>query len=251
MKAMILAAGYGTRLKPITNNIPKALVGVNNITLLENAINTVAKFGFDDVLINIHYLAEKIKNFIDNNNFSVKVTISDESKRLLDIGGGLKNVSWFFDNEPFLLFNVDIVSDINLSKMMEFHKSSEALVTLATRKRKSSRYLLFDEDNKLVGWRNDKNGEEKLVRKSDTFFKQTAFSGIHIIEPKIFELMPKKNKFSIIELYLNLANDYWLQSYDHSDSQWVDAGEKQGLIQAREILNKNKKIRTGTKNENN
>jgi len=251
MKAMILAAGYGTRLKPITNNIPKALVGVNNITLLENAINTVAKFGFDDVLINIYYLAEKIKNFIDNNNFSVKVTISDESKRLLDIGGGLKNVSWFFDNEPFLLFNVDIVSDINLSKMMEFHKSSEALVTLATRKRKSSRYLLFDEDNKLVGWRNDKNGEEKLVRKSDTFFKQTAFSGIHIIEPKIFELMPKKNKFSIIELYLNLANDYWLQSYDHSDSQWVDAGKKQGLIQAREILNKNKKIRTGTKNENN
>ena len=124
-------------------------------------------------------------------------------------------------------------------------------MTLATRKRKSSRYLLFDEDNKLVGWRNDKNGEEKLVRKSDTFFKQMAFSGIHIIEPKIFELMPKKNKFSIIELYLNLANDYWLQSYDHSDSQWIDVGKKQGLIQAREILNKNEKIRTGTKNENN
>jgi MurNAc alpha-1-phosphate uridylyltransferase len=237
MKAMILAAGYGTRLKPITNNIPKALVEVNNITLLENAINTITKFGFEDVVINIHHFAEKMKNFINKNTFPAKISISDESKRSLDIGGGLKNVSWFFDNEPFLLFNVDVVSDINLSKMMEFHKSSEALVTLACRKRKSSRYLLFDEDNKLVGWRNDKNGEEKLVRESDTSFKQTAFSGIHIIEPKIFELMPKKNKFSIIELYLNLANDYWLQSYDHSDSQWIDAGKKQGLIQAREIIN--------------
>lgn len=236
MKAMILAAGYGTRLKPITNNIPKALVEVNNITLLENAIKTITKFDFNDIIINVHHFAEKMRTFISENNFSANISISDEDEILLDTGGGLKNVHWFFDKEPFLLFNVDVVSDINLSKMMKFHKRSDALVTLAIRKRRSSKYLLFNEGNKLVGWKNQKNGEEKIVKEMKNFLKEMAFSGIHIIEPKIFELMPKENKFSIIELYLNLANNYLIQGFDHSDSQWIDAGKKHGLIQARKIM---------------
>ena len=245
MKAMILAAGYGTRLKPITKNIPKALIEVNGITLLENAIKTIAKFGFDDIVINTHHFAEKIRNFINENTFPAKITISDESEKLLDTGGGLKNASWFFDNnESFLLYNVDIMSDINLGKMIKFHKNSGALVTLAVRKRQSSRYLLFNENNKLVGWKNNKTGEEKFVKKTNISIEQMAFSGIHIIKPKIFELMPKENEFSIIELYLNLASDYWLQSYDHSDSLWIDVGKMDGLEIAKNVATKDTKNTT-------
>ncbi len=235
MKAMILSAGLGTRLKPLTNDIPKALVEINGITLLENAIETVSRFGFNDIIINVHHFSEKVKKFISENNFSANITISDESEQLLDTGGGLKKVSSFFGNEDFLLYNVDIVSDIDLGKMMLQHKKNNAIVTLAVRKRKSSRYLLFNENKVLCGWRNEKSGEEIIIRKSEKYYK-LAFSGIHIINSKIFELMPTEEKFSIIKLYLDIAKENKLQSFDHSNSKWIDAGKINGLKVAENIL---------------
>jgi len=146
MKAMIFAAGKGTRLQPLTNDIPKALVKVNNITLLEIIINKLKHFGFNDIIINVHHFAEQIKDFLNkNNNFGIKITISDESSLLLETGGGLKKAAWFFDdNKPFLIHNVDILSDINLSELYDFHIQSQSLATLAVMHRITSRYFLFD-----------------------------------------------------------------------------------------------------------
>ncbi|MEA1987283.1 MAG: nucleotidyltransferase family protein [Candidatus Marinimicrobia bacterium] len=228
MKAMILSAGLGTRLKPLTNNIPKALVKINGITLLENAIKTVSNFGFDDIIINVHHFSEKVKTFIKENKFSAKITISDESEKLLNTGGGVKKASRFFDNEPFLLYNVDIISDINLNKMMKQHKKSKALATLAIRKRESSRYLLFEENNLLCGWKNNKSGK-KIIKGNAEKLEEMAFSGIHIINPRIFKLMPKDDKFSIIKLYLDLIEKNKIIGFNHSDSLWMDAGKIEDL----------------------
>ncbi|MEA3500033.1 MAG: nucleotidyltransferase family protein [Candidatus Marinimicrobia bacterium] len=240
MKAMILAAGYGTRLKPITDDIPKALVKINGITLLENAIKTVSRFGFDEIIINVHHFSEKVKEFIKENKFPVKITISDESEKLLDTGGGLKKASWFFNDEDFLLYNVDIVSDINLEKMLEQHRNNPSIATLAVRKRESARYLLFNDNNILCGWESVKSNQEIIKRIAEKYTPM-AFSGIHIINSKIFQLMPKENKFSIIKLYLEIANSNRLQSFDHSNSLWIDAGKIKGLKLAKNIATQNTK----------
>ena len=201
MKAMIFAAGKGTRLKPITNKMPKALVKVNGIPMLQRVILKLIHYGVDEIIINVHHFANHIIEFLKKNeHFGIRIEISHEEDELLDTGGGLKKASWFFnDNQPFILHNVDILSTIDLTKMFEYHQNNNALVTLAVRERESSRYFLFNQNNQLCGWQNVKTG--KIIKHNPTNETQRfAFSGIHIIHPDIFDYWPDSSKFSIVNI---------------------------------------------------
>jgi NDP-sugar pyrophosphorylase family protein len=234
MRAMILAAGLGTRLQPITNNLPKALVKIHDKTLLEITINHLVKNGFDQIIINVHHFAEQIIQFIKENNFNAEIIISDERNELLDTGGGLKKASWFFgDGKPFLLYNVDIITNLNLHNLYQANIESNSIATLAIRKRESSRYLLFNSENILCGWKNTKTGEIISIRKSDSQ-NEFAFSGIHIINPKIFSLMPDDDVFSMIDLYLYIMRFEKIIAHIDTDSFWLDVGKPESLKIAEE-----------------
>ena len=231
MKAMILAAGLGTRLWPITENMPKALVPINNTPLLEWVIKKLISHDFRDIIINVHHHADQIKSFLDGkDNFGIKITISDESEKLLETGGGLKKAAWFFnDGKPFLLYNVDILSDIDLSKLYKFHLDSDAMVTLAVKTRKSVRYFLFDESNALVGWKNLLTNETKTCRKIQSMTSCFAFSGIHVIDPGVFKYFGDEDFFSLTDFYLKNASNFKIQGFNHSEDNWVDIGKFEGI----------------------
>ncbi|MEA3317330.1 MAG: nucleotidyltransferase family protein [Bacteroidota bacterium] len=237
MKAMIFAAGLGTRLKPLTNDKPKALVEVNGITMLERNIKNLIYYGFDEIIINVHHFADKIITFLkENNNFGIKIAISHENDYLLDTGGGLKNAAWFFNtNEAFLVHNVDIISNINLLDLYNNHINNKAMATLAVKKRKSSRYLLFNNNNELCGWENIKT-KEKIISKNNTTTKQLAFSGIQIINPQIFNFLKQNGAFSIIDIYLNLSKNNKIISYEHDSNFWFDIGNIKKIKNAEQFL---------------
>lgn len=242
MKAMIFAAGLGTRLRPLTNNIPKALVKVAGTPLLEIVIHQLKRYGFKEVVVNVHYFAEQIIHFLEvNNHFGLQIHISNETDLLLETGGGLLKAKSFFETgggKPFLVHNVDIVSDLNLATLYQHHLASKALATLAVRNRKTSRYLLFDENQHLCAWQNVKTGELRMMRKSDVSLplKAWAFSGIHVIDPRIFQYMPTElGKFSIIETYLQAAKTDFIGAYPSDDSQWLDVGKPESLLQAQQL----------------
>jgi NDP-sugar pyrophosphorylase family protein len=234
MKAMIFAAGKGTRLQPLTNHLPKALVKINNIPLLEILINKLKHNGFDDIIINIHHFAEQITDFLyKNSNFGINIAISDESSLLLDTGGGLKKASWFFnDNKPFLVHNVDILSDIDLLQLYNFHIQSQSLATLAVMQRNTSRYFLFDKNNKLCGWQNLKNNTIITCNETKQELIPLAFSGIHVISPSIFPLMKEEAVFSITNEYIRLAEEFKISAFNHADSHWIDLGTIENISRA-------------------
>lgn len=239
MKAMIFAAGLGTRLRPITNDIPKALAPLCDKTLLLSCIEYLAAADVDEIIINIHHYADKIIEYLKSNTpQGVRISFSDEREQLLDTGGGLKNVASFFkdDKNPFLLINVDVFTDTDLLDMLSFHEDNDALITLAVRKRTTSRYLLFDEKYSLVGWKNEKNNDIKWVKKGVKKYQQLAFSGIHVVSPDIFALMPSQKTFSIIDLYLQLAEKNNIIAYDHTNDMWMDLGKPEQLKEAERII---------------
>lgn len=237
MKAMIFAAGLGTRLQPLTNSIPKALVPFNNKPLLQHLIEKLVVEGFDKIIINTHHFSEQLIDFINiKNSFGIHISISDETGTLLDTGGGLIKASWFFDDgKPFLVHNVDVVSNIDFSSLLKFHIENNAIATLAVRDRKTSRYLHFDDNNALSGWENIKTGE-RLGHFNQEKTRRFAFSGIHVIDPKIFKLINEEGKFSIINVYLNLANENKIVGFDHSEDLWMDVGNLTNLKKAEELF---------------
>jgi len=237
MKAMIFAAGLGTRLRPLTNNKPKALVEVNGTPMLGLLISKLKQSGFDTIVINVHHFAPLIKEYLHANNcFGIEIHISDESNLLLDTGGGLMFARKFFDDgESFLLHNVDIYSDINLNEIINFHRTSGNLVTLAVKQRPSSNYLIFDDRGLLCGWKSIKTGEEKISRKI-TVRNELAFSGIHVIDPKLFKLIGKQGAFGIIGEYLRLAATEALGAFVHNDNQIIDLGKPEAIAEAEAIL---------------
>jgi len=241
MKAMIFAAGLGTRLKPLTDNKPKALVEINGKTLLELAIQKLVNQGFNDIIINVHHFSEMIKEFLlAKNNFNLNIQISDETDQLLDTGGGLKHASWFFDDgKPFLVYNVDIFTSLDLQKLYHQHISSKALATLAVRNRKTSRYFLFDNNLRLHGWENISSGEKKLITDQKENLKRLAFSGIQVLNPEIFKWINQTGKFSIVDVYLNLLSNHLIMGFDHSDTTWLDVGRPENIALAEKIISKN------------
>jgi NDP-sugar pyrophosphorylase family protein len=227
VKAMILAAGLGTRLKPLTDSKPKALVEVNGRTLLERAITHLADAGICEMIINVHHFAEQIIDYLDkNNNFGLRITVSDESGQLLDTGGGVKKVEDFFKgNLPFIVRNTDIISDLDFRKMLDFHRENRAIATLAVRNRETARYFLFENNGQLVGWMNSKTGENKQSREQTGVMRKLAFSGIQILDPVIFSLITETGKFSLTDLYLRLAKNQKIIGYEENQSKWKDIGK--------------------------
>jgi len=239
MKAMIFAAGKGTRLKPLTDNKPKALVEIHGKPLIEHVINKLKYYGFHEIIINIHYLGDQIVDYLNTkNNFDIRIEISDESKELLDTGGGLKKASWFFDDKkPFVVYNTDIISDLNLNEMLDGHIRQKALASLAVRKRLSSRYLLFNENFELTGWKNVKTSEKIITQKSK-YLTELAFSGVHILNPDIFKYMNQLGKFSVVDSYLELTKEHRITGFDHTSDYWFDIGTIHKLKTAEDYLNK-------------
>ncbi len=238
MKAMIFAAGLGTRLRPLTDNKPKALVEVAGIPLLEIAIRRLKLFGCSEILINIHHFGDQICSFLERkSNFGVRIEISDERERLLDTGGGLKKASWFFLNEPFFLINADVISDLDLEAMYQAHLGSGALATLAVRNRPSSRVFLFDPNNgQLCGWANTQTGVEKRVRHAPVLHPM-AFSGIQVVDPGLFRYFPEDQAvFSIIDTYLLAAAREKILAFPHDTGLWLDVGKPEQLHKAEAIL---------------
>ena len=230
---MIFAAGLGTRLYPITKDKPKALAPLGKITLLENAINYLSKYGFNDIIINTHHFSDKVFDFLHNNPFSnIKIHISHEEV-LLDTAGGLTKAAPFFDERDFLIYNVDIVTDIDLGKMLEFHKLNHADITLAVQKRNTSRYLLFDESKRMQGWINKATGEKILGVKEDSVLDEMAFGGIHIMSPTILPLLGEIRKWSLIPFYLQIAEKQRIMGYEVGENNhWFDCGKPETLAMA-------------------
>jgi len=240
MRVMILAAGLGTRLKPLTESTPKALIKINGKTLLELQIKKLKASSFDQIIINVHHFANQIIDFLRlNNNFDCSIEISDETSLLLETGGGLKKASHFFsDGKPFLVYNVDILSNINLKKLLDTYAQGNSIATLAVQDRVSSRKFLFDDEMILNGWLNEKTNEKIISKNSGSILQQFAFSGIQIIDPKIFKYFPDKDVFSIVDLYLTASKKEKIFGYLHDSDEWMDLGKIENLNEAEKHFDK-------------
>ncbi|MFL9834732.1 nucleotidyltransferase family protein [Chryseobacterium terrae] len=232
MKALIFAAGKGTRLKPFTDHHPKALAKVNNVPLLERNIKYLKSFGITDFVINIHHFGDQIVAFLKkNDNFGCKIEISDESEELLETGGGLIFAKQFLNHgEDFLIMNADILTKINIDDFVSYHKEIKDFATLAVSDRESSRKLLFNDDLVLRGWLNVQTGEQRLAE-FNKGFRALAFSGVHCINPVIFDKIKRKGKFSVMEEYLDLMQTEKIHGFVH-DSILVDVGRPESVMEA-------------------
>lgn len=246
MKALIFAAGLGTRLRPLTNDRPKALVEVAGVTMLERVIRHVAEAGFDDITINIHHFGQKIIDFLDEHeNFGLDIHISDERDLVLETGGGiLKARQWLDGDEPFLVHNADILTDLDLRSMYDFHCQSKAMATLLVKDRVTQRYLVFDDAMQLQGWINKKTGEtrpEGFIHNAETMLER-AFGGIHVISPTIFPLLEQYAGdtgpvFSIVPFYVNICRQHSINGYEPAEAyRWFDVGKPETLAQAEQEL---------------
>jgi N-acetyl-alpha-D-muramate 1-phosphate uridylyltransferase len=233
--AMILAAGLGSRLKPWTDHHPKALAIVNGKSLLQRNIEYLQQFGVNNIVVNVHHFANQIVDAIEKNKgWGSQVTISDETDEVLETGGGLLKAAPLLQSyNSFVVLNVDMLTNLDLGKMMECHNSSTALATLAVTQRKTSRYFLANEKAQLVGWCNDTTGEQKLPVATDpSNLHKVAFSGIHIINKEIFNHISFTGKFSMVEVYLELCKNHFIQTYDHTGDILQDVGKPESVVKA-------------------
>ncbi len=260
-KAMILAAGLGTRFKPWTDQHPKALAPVNGKSLLQRNIEYLQGYGIRDVVVNVHHFADQIVEALTvNKGWGSRFIISDETDSVLETGGGLKKAGPFLEEAPFVLMNVDILTDMSLSAMIADHfrsgdRRGAALVsplplaTLAVTNRTTSRYFLFNERDELCGWRNVTTGQERMARPAEAVAENTdtitgnaealfqkAFSGIHVIDPAIFQFIALSGKFSMVDLYLDLAALHTIRGFDHSLSRLIDVGKPESAEQAARLF---------------
>ncbi len=239
LNAMLFAAGLGTRLKPLTNNKPKALVELNGKTFLEHAIVKLKSIGVTRIVINVHHFADLVEDFIRKNDFGVDIKISDEREQLLDTGGGLKKAeSLFIPNVPILVYNVDIFSDIDLKELVCEHSKNEALITMAVRNRDCNRCLYFNENKQLTGWKNKQTGEIKQARADMAQSNPIAFTGIHMVSYQLFDKITETGTFSIIDLYLRLAETEKITAFTDHSKVWFDLGTPEQLKTATNALNK-------------
>jgi N-acetyl-alpha-D-muramate 1-phosphate uridylyltransferase len=242
MKAVIFAAGLGTRLYPYTKDKPKALVEVKGVTMLGRTLQKMRASGILDIVVNVHAFAGKVEKYLQEYsvaNPEMRIRVSDERNLLLETGGGLKKMQPFLEDEAFIVHNVDVLSTIDLK---EFQKADLAfsqenplhLATLAVRKTQSDRYFLFNEEGLLCGWENVKTGEQKISRPKEKKLQRFGFTGIHLIHPALFPLMTEKGVFSITDVYLRLANTHEIRMSDVSKAEWFDIGSPEQLKLAEE-----------------
>lgn len=236
MKAMILAAGKGTRLGNLTLDKPKVLMEINGKSILRYVVEKCTIAGFDDIIVNVHHLASMVLAEVEKlRNLGFNISISDESELLLETGGGLYKARDFFGNQPFLLYNSDILTDLDLGEMFSFHKLQKALATLAVRNRRGNRFFLVNTDGLLRGWINKSTDEIIYSGPHDEELHEIAFSGIHIIEPEIFRYM-QDGIYTMTSLYLKLAQAYPIQTFRYDTGYWFDIGTLEKLYEARNFL---------------
>ena len=230
MKAMIFSAGLGTRFKPWTDKHPKALAPVSGKSLLQHNVEYLQKYGIKDVIVNVHHFADQIREAIVlNNGWGSNITISDESDKVLETGGGLlKAKDLFTPGEKFITCNVDILTDLNLQNLLNFHQKHRPLISIAVTGRNTSRYFLFDKDDRLCGWRNTNTGEVRMEIDHERL-QDKAYSCIAVFEYEIFDLIPFTGKFSLLDVYLTLAKDHLIMGYDHSGDKFVDVGKPDSI----------------------
>jgi NDP-sugar pyrophosphorylase family protein len=236
MKAMIFAAGLGRRLGKITETVPKALVDINGKSVLQRAVEKCSAHGFNDIIINVHHFADLVEDEVTRlNKMGFRISVSDERDLLLENGGGLYKARHFFDKSPFLLYNVDIISDFDLSALYTLHMDKKGLATLAVRHRPGKRFLLVDKDGRMRGWRNISTGEQILAGVTADGLSEIAFSSMHIVEPGIFKYM-HDGIYSMITLYLDLASEHNIYTLKHDEGYWVDIGTPESLDYVRKLL---------------
>lgn len=234
MKAMIFAAGKGTRLGIITESMPKALVDINGKTALRLAIENCVSHGFDRLIVNVHHFPGMVQAEIEKlKKAGYDLSVSDEKEQLLETGGGLYKARHFFDKDPFLVYNVDIVTSFNLTSLYQYHLSKKGLATLAVRSRTGNRFFLVDRNGILCGWRNATTGEEIIITKKDKL-TEAGFTGIHVIDPEIFRYM-EEGVYSMTTLYLRLARKHRIYTYQDDSGFWGDIGTPESLENARLI----------------
>jgi MurNAc alpha-1-phosphate uridylyltransferase len=237
MKGMIFAAGLGTRFKPWTDQHPKALAPVNGKSLLQRNIEYLQKYGITEVVVNVHHFADQVISAVEQNNgWGSTVLISDETNEVLETGGGLLKAKKLLDgDEPFVTVNADILTDLNLKRLIDYHKDYKPLVSFGVTSRKTSRCFLFDEYDRLCGWRNKKAGEE-IIAIAKNKLVERAYSCVVVFEPRIFSLIPQRGKFSIVETYLSLAKDNLILGYDHTGDKFADVGKPESVAAAEAIF---------------
>jgi N-acetyl-alpha-D-muramate 1-phosphate uridylyltransferase len=233
LQAMIFAAGLGTRFKPFTDKHPKALVVVNGKTLLQRNIEYLQQYNITNVVVNVHHFADQIIEAVkQHHGWGSTVTISDESNEVLETGGGLLKAQQLLKgNELFLTLNADILTNLNIDKLIAYHRQQQALITLSVTNRSSSRQLLFNQNNRLCGWQNTNTGEQKIVVSTPHFLPK-AYSCVAVFEPNIFELITQTGKFSLIDVYLSLAAGHPIEGFDHSGDKLVDVGRPESIAAA-------------------
>jgi N-acetyl-alpha-D-muramate 1-phosphate uridylyltransferase len=232
---MLFAAGLGTRFKPWTDKHPKALAVVNGKTLLQRNIEYLQKYDITDVVVNVHHFPEQVIDVLEKNDgWGSTITISDESDELLDTGGGLLKAKHLLFRDTILALNVDILTDINIKHFLAHHQQENSLITVAVSDRTTSRYLLFNKYNRLIGWRNKTTDETRIVIEAKDIFEK-AYSGMAIFQPEALDLISLRGKFSLIEAYLQLAPENKIAGYDHTGERWIDVGKPESLNKAEEM----------------
>lgn len=239
MKGMIFAAGLGTRFKPWTDKHPKALAPVHGKSLLQRNIEYLQQYGITEVVVNVHHFADQIIAAIEKNKgWGSNIIISDETDMVLETGGGLLKARNLLEGDrPFVTINVDILTDLNLQNLLDYHYTHKPLISFAVTNRVTSRYFLFDEDNRLCGWRNTKTGEERISI-SKPNLSEKAYSCVVVFEPSVFSLIKQHGKFSLVDTYLDLAREHVILGYDHSGDRLVDVGKPDSLHLAEQTFTK-------------
>ncbi len=237
MKAMIFSAGLGTRFKPWTDKHPKALAIVNGKSLLQRNIEYLQQYGITDVVVNVHHFADQIIDAVETNKgWGSNVIISDETNEVLETGGGLlKAKDLLSGDEPFITLNVDILTNLDLNKLLEFHYEHKPLISFGVTNRETSRYLLFNENDLLCGWKNIKTGEEKISILTPTL-NPKAYSCVVVFQPEVFSFIRQRGKFSLTETYLDLAHEHLILGYDHSGDKLVDVGKPESVAKAEALF---------------
>lgn len=239
MQAMIFAAGLGTRLKPITDHMPKAMVSVGGEPLLRRVLMKLKDAGFSHIIINVHHFAQQITGYLkDNNNFGMQISISDETEQLLDTGGGIKKArTLMLNDEPLLIHNVDILSNVDLKDF--YQTAAEGDATLLVSSRKTKRYLLFNDDMRLVGWTNIETGEVRspYPNLNINVCRMYAFAGIHVVSPRLIAMTEDfPDKFGIIDFYLKTCDKALIRGFVKEDLRLVDVGKLDTLSEAEKFL---------------
>ena len=237
MKGMIFAAGLGTRFKPWTDAHPKALALVNGKSLLQRNVEYLQAYGITDVVVNVHHFADQIIDAVKaNNGWGSNIAISDETNEVLETGGGLLKARHLLEgNDSFVTVNADILTDLNIKRLLDYHKDYKPLVSFGVTNRRTSRYFLFDEYDRLCGWRNKKDGSEIMAIPKDNLVER-AYSCVVIFEPSIFDLIPQRGKFSIVETYLSLAKNHLILGYDHTGDKFADVGKPESVATAEALF---------------